>query len=419
MELMPINHPKRGSHPYYHYHDRHYTKSRSKRKWFLPLLPVVLAAFCMYWYVQPLNTVSSKTKILSVQTPAKVAISWPATSQASIGSVDQGVLISKPNQTTRPTASTAKLITALTILKHKPLSKGEQGPTITLTQADVDIYNQYFAKDGSLAKVEVGEKLTQYQMLQGILLPSANNYADSLAIWAFGGLDKYKTAAEQLVKELDMSHTTIGSDASGFSPNTTSTAEDLTKLAIAAMKNDVVSEIVRQDQVELPVAGVKQNTNWLLGADGVVGIKTGNTTEAGGVYIFASVYKVDDLHSTTIVGAVQGEPTVISAIHQARLLLEQAKGSFKLEKIVTKGQVVATYSSPWSKEVNAVAANDVEALTWKATEIKPKIFMKDISVPAVKNSKVGYLKVGDTYTDVILQSPLDLPDWQWRVLRWL
>ncbi len=416
---MPINHPKRGPHPYYHYHDRHYKTPRSKRKWFLFFLPIGLAALCMYWYVQPLNTVSSKTKILSVQTPAKVAISWPATSQASIGSVDQGVLISKSDQIPKPTASTAKLITALTILKHKPFKSGEQGPTITLTQADVDIYNQYFAKDGSLAKVEVGEKLTQYQMLQGILLPSANNYADSLAIWAFGDLGKYKVAAQQLIKELDMSHTTIGSDASGFSPDTMSTAEDLTKLAAAAMKNDVIANIVRQDQVDLPVAGIKQNTNWLLGADGVVGIKTGNTNEAGGVYVFASIYKVDETHSTTIVGAVQGEPTVIAAMHQARQLIEQAKGCFKLEKIVTKGQVVATYSSPWSKEVNAVAANDVEVLTWKATEIKPKIFMKDIEVPAAKNSKVGYVKVGDSYTDVILQSPLDLPDWQWRVLRWL
>lgn len=373
----------------------------------------------MYWYVQPLNSISSKTKILSVQTPAKVTISWPATSQASIGSVDQGVLISKPNQVPKPTASTAKLITALTVLKHKPLRLGEQGPTITLTQADVDIYNQYYAKDGSLAKVAVGEKLTQYQMLQGILLPSANNYADSLATWAFGSLGKYKAAAQQLVEELDMTRTTIGSDASGFSPDTTSTAEDLTKLAVAAMKNEVVADITHQEQVDLPVAGLKQNTNRLLGADGVVGLKTGNTNEAGGVYVFASIYKIDETHSTTIVGAVQGEPTIISAIHQSRLLINQAKSNFKLEKVIKKDQVIASYSSPWSKEVYAVAANDVEALVWKATEIKPNITLRDITVPTSKNTKVGSVKVGNTSTDVLLQDSLELPDWQWRVLRWL
>ena len=416
---MPINHPRRGSHPYYHYHHRHYAKPRSKRKWLILFLPVGLAAICMYWYIQPLSSISSKTKILSVQTPAKVTISWPATSQASIGSVDQGVLISKPNQVPKPTASTAKLITALTVLKHKPLKLGEQGPTITLTQADVDIYNQYFAKDGSLAKVSVGEKLTQYQMLQGILLPSANNYADSLAIWAFGSLGKYKAAAQQLVEELDMAKTTIGSDASGFSPDTTSTAEDLTKLAVAAMKNEVVADITHQEQVDLPVAGLKQNTNWLLGADGVVGLKTGNTNEAGGVYVFASIYKIDETHSTTIVGSVQGEPTVISAIHQSRLLINQAKSNFKLEKVIKKDQVIASYSSPWSKEVYAVAANDIETLVWKATEIKPNITLRSITVPTSKNTKVGSVKVGNTSTDVLLQDTLELPNWQWRVFRWL
>lgn len=416
---MPINHPKRGYHPYYNYHDRHYKKPRGKRKWFIFLLPMGLAALCMYWYVQPLGTVSSKAKVLSVQTPAKVTLSWPATSQASIGTVNQGVLMSKPGQIARPIASTAKLITVLTILKHKPLKIAEQGPTITLTQSDVDIYNQYFSKNGSLAKVEVGEKLTQHQMLAGILLPSANNYADTLAIWAFGSLEKYKIAAQQLVKELDMNQTSIGSDASGFSPDTTSTAEDLTKLAVAAMKNKVIADIVSKDQVDLPVAGVKQNTNWLLGADGVVGIKTGNTDEAGGVYVFASIYKIDENHSTTIVGAVQGEPNVIAAIHQARLIIQQAKSNFRLEKVIKKGQVIATYSSPWSKKVDAIAASDIDILVWKATEIKPTIKMKDINAPAAKDKKVGSIKVGDVSTDVVLEGPLDSPNWQWRMLRWL
>ncbi len=416
---MPINHPNRGSHPYYHYQDRHYKKPRSKRKWFLFFLPIALGSFCMYWYVQPLSTVSSKTKVLSVQAPAKVTTSWPATSQATIGSVDQGVLLSKPNETPRPTASTAKLITALTILKHKPLEQGEQGPTITLTQSDVDIYNQYFAKDGSLAKVEVGEKLTEYQMLQGILLPSANNYADSLAIWAFGSLENYRSAASKYVQDLGMNETTIGSDASGFSPDTTSTTKDLTKLAVAAMKNDVVSSIVRQEQVDLPVAGVKLNTNWLLGADGVVGLKTGNTNEAGGVYVFASIYKFDERHSTTIVGAVQGEPTVLAAMHQARILIGQARSSFKVEKIIKKGQVIATYSSPWSKEVNAIAANDVEVLVWRGSKIQPKIDLDELTAPATKDKKVGTVQVGGSSTDVVLQDSLNLPSWQWRVLRWL
>lgn len=383
------------------------------------MLPFGLAATCMYWYIQPLGTISSKPSVLSVQKTTDVAVSWPAASQAAIGSVDQGVLAAKPGQTPKPTASTAKLITALTILKHKPLAVKEQGPIITITDADVAIYDRYYVKNGSLAKVEVGQKLSEYQMLQGILLPSANNYADTLAIWAFGSLEKYQKAAQKLVDELEMTQTTIGSDASGFSPDTTSTPQDLTKLGIAAMKDPVIAEIVRQDQVDLPVAGIKQNTNWLLGADGVIGLKTGNTDEAGGVYIFASLYEFDKNHSTIIVGAVQGESNVIAAMHQARLLIAQVKPNFVLQEVVKKGEVVATYSSPWSREIHAAATDDLRVLTWKALAAKPTIILKNIEAPAKTGSVVGEIKVGNTTTDIVLKDPLETPSWQWRVLRWL
>lgn len=373
----------------------------------------------MYWYIQPLEPISSRSKVLNIAQPAQVKLSWPATSQAAIGSVDQGVLAYKPNQTPRPTASTAKLITALTVLKTKPLKVGEKGPQILITQNDVDIYNQYFAKNGSVAKVEVGQKLSQYQMLQGTLLPSANNYADTLAIWAFGSLEKYRQAASEVINDLGMKHTTVGSDASGFSPSTLSTTEDLTKLAVASMNNELIPHIVRQDHVNLPVAGVKQNTNWLLGADGIIGLKTGHTDEAGGVYVFASVYKPDALHSTTIVGAIQGEPTIYQAMHQARLLIHQARSFFTVKKIISKDQVISSYTSPWGSTVNGVASKDIEKLVWKASAIKPKVTLDNIHAPAKKGAEAGTVKVGDQEAKIILKDSLDLPNWQWRVLRGL
>lgn len=412
---MPINN---SGHPYYSYKSQRHQPVRPKyHLWLLYSVALLAAVACFYFYLQPIGPVAFKKKVLSTQVENKIQFSWPATSQAALGSLDQGVLIEKPNQTVKPTASTAKLITALTILKKKPLQLGEEGPTITLTQADVDIYNQYFAKDGSLVQVQPGEKLTQYQMLQGILLPSANNYADSLAIWAFGSLENYKRAAQQTVKEFDMKNTTVGSDASGFSPDTTSTAVDLTKLAVAAMKNDVIRQIVKQDHVDLPVAGTKQNTNWLLGADGVVGVKTGNTVEAGGVYVFASNYDIDPSHSTTIVGAVQGDQTVMTAMHQARLLLNQARPLFKVVKKIEKGQVIATYTTPWGDEINAIAAKDIDVVEWSGKPIQPTISLKELSPPVQKGSAIGVIKYGEQASDIVLQKTLDAPSWQWRILR--
>ena len=416
---MPINHSGRGAHPYYHYQHRHHSQKKRKLPWSLILLIFSALAFCLYWYIQPLAPISSKVQAISAKPAAIINITWPTASQAAIGSVDQGVLAIKPKQAAKPTASTAKIVTALAVLQKKPLAIGETGPKITMTQADVDMYNQYFAKDGSVAKVAVGQQLSEYQMLQGLLLPSANNYADSLAIWAFGSLDNYQKAAQKLVDKLGMENTKIGSDASGFSPDTISNPEDLTKLAIAAVNNKVVASIIKQDAVNLPIAGVKQNTNWLLGADGIIGVKTGNTNEADGVYVFASKYKLDKQHSTIIVGAVQGEPTVISAIHQARLLLNQARAQYELTKVVSKGQVISTYVSPWGGKVNAIASDNLSVAIWRGTDIKPKIVLRDINAPATQGTVVGKITVGDSSVDIILQDNFNEPPAQWRVFRWL
>lgn len=417
--LMPINHQGRGPHPYYHYHHRHYSQKKRKLPWLLVLFIFSALVFCLYWYVQPLAPISSKAQALSVQPTENINITWPTASQAAIGSVDQGVIAIKPKQAVKPTASTAKIVTALAVLQKEPLALGEAGPKITMTQADVDRYNQYFAKNGSVAKVAVGQQLSEYQMLQGLLLPSANNYADSLAVWAFGSLDNYQKAAQKLVNKLGMKNTMIGSDASGFSPDTVSTPEDLTKLAMVAVSNKVIASIIKQDSVNLPVAGVKQNTNWLLGADGIIGVKTGNTNEAGGVYVFASKYSLDKNHSTIIVGAVQGEPTVISAIHQARLLLNQARPQYELASVVSKGQVISTYTSPWGDKVNAIASDDLSVASWRGVNIKPKVTLRDINAPAKKGTVVGKITAGGGSVDIILQDTLNEPPVQWRVFRWL
>lgn len=417
IEYMPINYPQHGNHSYYSYRSRRYSPPRKNRWWIPVLLLIIAVCFIFFLYNRPIASITPTEQMISTAVASQVNIIWPTGSQAAIGSEDEGVLAVKPNQIPKPTASTAKLITALVVLKNKPLKVGEKGPKITLTQHDVDIYNQYFTKDGSTAKVAVGEQLTEYQMLQGMLLPSANNYADSLAIWAYGSLENYQQAAQRFVRGLDMTHTTIGNDASGFAPTTVSTAEDLTKLAATAIKNPVVAEIVKQDQVNLPVAGVKQNTNWLLSAEGVIGLKTGDTKEAGGVYVFASKYDVDKKHSTIIIGAAQGEPDVLAAIHQSRGLLNQVRPQFKLVTPIKKGQLIASYHSAWGERVQAVAASDIQVVGWVGKKITPKISLFNVMVPAAKSSSVGIIKIGNVSTKIILKDQINLPNWQWRMFR--
>jgi D-alanyl-D-alanine carboxypeptidase (penicillin-binding protein 5/6) len=183
-------------------------------------------------------------------------------------------------------------MTAYSVLKQKPLKPGQQGPIISISDQDVLTYNDYYSKGGSVAKVVPGEKISEYQALQALMLPSANNFADTLAIWAFGSMDKYILYANNQAKTLGLKDTHI-SDASGFSPQTLSSARDLVLLGQAAIKDPALAEIANQQQANVPEAGTVHNVNWLLGTDNVNGIKTGNTEEAMGCFLFSSVRNVN------------------------------------------------------------------------------------------------------------------------------
>ena len=175
-------------------------------------------------------------------------------------------------------ASEAKLITALAVLKKYPLALNQAGPAITLGPSDVAIYDKYQSENGSDLVVVNGEKLTEYQMLQAMLLPSADNIADSLAIWAFGSLTDYTVFANQYVKSQGLSETTVGSDASGFDPSSMTTAANLVNIGQLVMTNPVLASIVGQPTATgFPVVGTIKNVNLVLGKDNIIGIKTGNT----------------------------------------------------------------------------------------------------------------------------------------------
>src|SRR5207249_3540665 len=208
-----------------------------------------------------------------------------------------------------PTASVAKVMTALLTLEARPLAAGQAGPDITVTSDDLNTYQQDLAEGQSVAAVAVGEQLTEYQALQALLLPSANNVATLLARWVAGSEDAFTGLMNARAQQLGMTQTSFA-DVSGFSPLTVSVPADLVRLGEVAMKMPVFAEIVDQQQVTLPVDGLRSNVNTLLGVDGIIGIETGNTDQAPGVYLAAAVYQVPTGPSVLVVLALQGQPSL-------------------------------------------------------------------------------------------------------------
>jgi serine-type D-Ala-D-Ala carboxypeptidase (penicillin-binding protein 5/6) len=231
---------------------------------------------------------------------------WPASGQAAFVRTGQAQVQAGPNQHAAPIASVAKVMTAYLVLSHHPLRLGQDGPTITLTAADVADTDRRRGQHESVVSVAAGEQLTERQALQALLLPSANNIAAVLARWDAGSADRFVSRMNATARALGMTHTRY-TDPSGYDDATVSTAADQVRIVERAMNLPVFASIVATPSATLPVAGTVRNTNSLLGHNGFVGVKTGSTAAAGGCFAFRAVRWIGG-RRTTITGVVLGQP---------------------------------------------------------------------------------------------------------------
>ena len=230
---------------------------------------------------------------------------WPAHGQAAI-QIGRSGIQAGPNQHPAPIASVAKVMTAYLVLRDHPLRPGEEGPTITLTDADLIDTERRRQQEESVVSIAAGEELTELEALQALLLPSANNIAAVLARWDTGSESRFVARMNAAARSLGMSHTRY-TDPSGYDDATVSTAADQLRIVDRAMRLPVFAGIVAMPSATLPVAGTVHNTNTLLGLGGFVGIKTGSTAAAGGCFAFRAIRPIDG-RATAITGVVLGQP---------------------------------------------------------------------------------------------------------------
>jgi D-alanyl-D-alanine carboxypeptidase (penicillin-binding protein 5/6) len=230
---------------------------------------------------------------------------WPAYGQAAV-QIGQSQIHAGPNQHAAPIASVAKVMAAYLVLRDHPLRVGEDGPTITLSDADVADTDRRRGREESVVPIVSGERLTERQALEALLLPSANNIAAVLARWDAGSVDRFVARMNATARSLGMPHTRY-TDPSGYDDATVSTAVDQVRIVERAMRLPMFARIVATPSATLPVAGTVHNTNRLLGHDGFVGVKTGSDAAAGGCFAFRAIRSIDGKRAT-ITGVVLGQP---------------------------------------------------------------------------------------------------------------
>lgn len=386
-------------------------------------LLLIVAALAAFNYFRPIPSVTANGLLPAsdVVPGTAPAMPWPAHGSAAVGVGGLGFIASSGNEQAVPAASVTKVMTGLVVLEDKPLKKGETGPTITLTDADVQAYEADRKDEQSVLKVEAGETLTELQLLQGMLIPSANNFAETVARWDAGSIDAFVAKMNTRAASLRLTHTKF-TDVSGAAATSVSTPSDLMSLGMVAMQNDVFAQIVAMGQVELPLAGTAYNVNGVLGQNGIVGIKTGSGLNTGANYLFAANAKVDG-HTIVVYGCVMGQPSLEISFASAKTLIGAMSATLHVRRVITRNQALATYTTPWGAQSDLVSTVDVDLAEWPGMVLRQRLqantIVIDQPLPSRTREGTEHIVLGDYALDVplVTADPLYPPGRLWRLTR--
>ncbi|MEU3896185.1 D-alanyl-D-alanine carboxypeptidase [Streptomyces sp. NPDC045251] len=363
--------------------------------------PLVLLLVVVLGVVQSMRALPAPELDLTAQESfafegGKPEIPWPSSGQAALDVQGIGTFGSSGEQKPVPIASVAKVMTAYVILRDHPLKSGAEGPMIEIDQAAED---QSDAGDESTVQVYAGDKISQREALDAILIASANNVARLLARWDAGSEKAFVEKMNAAAKDLGMTNTTY-TDPSGLNNTTVSTAVDQVKLAKAAMESVAFREVAQKMSYNDYKGVNHSNWNQLVGHNGVVGIKTGTTTSALGNLVFAAKKEVGG-ETRTIVGAVVRQPAtadkgiLAAALDSSDKLIRAAQDILESSTILKKGDVVGYVDDGLGGRTPVVATEDVKAVGWPGLTVKLTFEADEVPHTAAAGTKVGTLTVGD------------------------
>ncbi|WP_171166858.1 D-alanyl-D-alanine carboxypeptidase family protein [Streptomyces sp. I05A-00742] len=404
-----------------------------------PIVVLLLIIGCVVQAFRPLPDASLVRGKQAAYTfgGEKFDMKWPTEGQSAAKVVGVGDLGTYGPQKPVPTASMAKVMTAYIVLRDHPLKmKGnepEQGPMLTI---DAKAEREGHAKDESaIPGLKAGQKFSEYDMLQMLLIPSGNNIARQLGRWDAGSEAAFIKKMNDAAKQLGMKNTTY-TDPSGLNKTTVSTAVDQVLLAEQVIKNPVIRSITTKTNT--PIKGLDGGINsniddLLMKHTGVLGIKTGSSSPAGGTLMWAARKRFGG-EEVLVIGATmdqhfKGGPDLnaeMSLRMVKRVSYEQmtaVQNALQQATVVKKGQVVGYIDDQLGGKTPVVATKNVKGFGWggmKATfSLRPK--GKSLPHSAKAGTVVGELLVGSgpdaVKVPVALQKTLSEPSFGSKLTR--
>ncbi|MFJ5141303.1 serine hydrolase [Streptomyces sp. NPDC088707] len=376
------------------------TTVRRVRIW-TPLVLLVLIVFAIVQMVRPLpppELTLSAAPTFTFQ-GGELKLPFPTEGQGAVEVEGVGSMGTYGAQKPAPIASVTKTMTAYVILRDHPLKGSQKGPEIEIDQKAAD---QGKAEHESTAAVQKGQTYSEKELLELLMIPSANNVARLLARWDAGSEAAFVEKMNAAAKDLGMTQSTY-TDPSGLLDSTVSTPQDQLKLAKAVMQYDVFREIVNMPNLTVDgIPGRIENNNNILLKPGVSGIKTGSSTPAGGNLLWSANTVVDG-QNRRILGIVMGAKDAEQlgqklqlAIDNSYKLIQQAQKDVTSVAVVRKGQVLGYVDDGLGGRTPVVATKELKAIGWPGLQVKLALTDGGKAVPHTGKAGdiVGQVSIG-------------------------
>lgn len=365
--------------------------------------------------------------VTAARQPSPAQIQWPAVKEAAVTVDGFGRTWTSGSDTAEyPMASLTKMMTAYIILRDHPLTSGQDGPSMTVSAADEEAYTDGIKNGDSGVPIKTGETLTERQALEALMLPSADDIAWVLAEWDAGSRSAFAAKENTVARSLGMDHTNY-TDPSGLAASTVSTASDQLKLVRTAMRNPTFAQIVAMQSAVIPVAGTIVNYNRQTGTNGIVGIKTGTTSQAGGCWAFAIKREVGGA-THPVYGVVLGAPLspgtqqAAAAIEDGEDLADAMPKTVSRLTVLPAGTTIGEITVPWSKtQVPVVTSRALSGLAVAGSHITLNTHAKLPGGSGIgKGAEVGQVSANGVTgpaasTPVVTAGPVQKPSLMWKL----
>lgn len=309
-------------------------------------------------------------------------------------------------------ASTTKIMTSLVVLDK--CSNLNEVVTISEKAANTG---------GSTLGINTGDKITVKDLLYGLMLRSGNDVAVALAEYVGGSIEGFAKMMNEKAAKLGLHNTNFVTPHGLDNPNHYTTAYELAYITDYALQNETFAQIVKTQYATITINGNPReikNTNELLlsNTEGVYGVKTGFTNNAGRCLVTAVKRKDMDL-----IIVVLGADTKKDRAKDSLKLIEYAYKRFQMKDIESFAQnEFEMWKNINQKRIFINKAQGNLELSLKEAEIKNIATDQELTAeinclnyleaPVEKGTKIGsmIIKMGDSIIeelDIVLSKTVE------------